>query len=726
MMAVIYYILKVILCSGVLFFYYHLALRNNLFHQWNRFYLLLSVLISIIAPIVQVSIMHPLQEDSNQAIKMLQVFQSADGYLEDVTIRGQHGVSIDQWLLMGYLLISFILFISLLLSLNKIFAIITTHTVQLIERIRFINTNAEGTPFSFFNFVFWNEQIDLQTETGQQIFRHELVHIKEKHTLDKLMMELIMTFCWSNPFFWLIRRELQLIHEFIADKKAIGEQGAAALAAMILSSSYPTQFNSVTNQFFQTSIKRRLAMLAKIQNPRLNYVSRVLALPILLATVLAFTVRTKNIVATTGKLKKEITVVIDAAHGMQDGHFSGARDGNVFEDEIVLSIARKIEQLNTSNQVKIVLTRPSQEYVDLHKRVDIARYNNADLFISLHVNATPPVTGQLTSSDRQSKNGFEVLVPGRATTYQKESEILGSAIVQELGSIHSANTSLVVPSQGVFVLDKNVCPSVLIECGFITDKMDRAFITDNNNQAMVAKKILTAIERYASKQPGSSQNLRDTVPQKQLRLDQFTIKDSHSSAQGQTKKTDHESYRQNPPLYIVDGKEINKQEMDKIDPASIESINVLKGDTATSKYGEKAANGVIEIRLKSARSTNEVTLRGTDTMPWTHPIFTKVEKEASIDKDEWLNFLRKNLQPVIESSVTCGMKPGTYTVQLKFVVRQDGTLSDIRCLNDPGFTLAEKTLAFMKSSPRWNPGVQNGRLVDSYHTQPVTYVIEEN
>src|SRR4029079_19159730 len=98
---------------------------------------------------------------------------------------------------------------------------------------------------------------------------------------DKLLVQLVLVVFWCNPFFWLIRRELKLIHEFIADKKAVGEQGTAALAAMILSASYPSQFNSITNQFFQTSIKRRLVMLAKIQNPKFNYISRVLALPIL-------------------------------------------------------------------------------------------------------------------------------------------------------------------------------------------------------------------------------------------------------------------------------------------------------------------------------------------------------------------------------------------------------------------------------------------------------------
>src|SRR5690348_4199869 len=99
MIAFAYYLLKVMICSGVLFLYYHLALRNKLFHQWNRFYLLAAVAISLLAPVVQVSIMHRLTEEPNQAIKVLQVIQSADGYLEEVTIGGHRQLSTDQWLL---------------------------------------------------------------------------------------------------------------------------------------------------------------------------------------------------------------------------------------------------------------------------------------------------------------------------------------------------------------------------------------------------------------------------------------------------------------------------------------------------------------------------------------------------------------------------------------------------------------------------------------------------
>ena len=87
MIAFAFYLLKVIICSGILFLYYHLALRNKLFHQWNRFYLLAAVIISLVVPAAEITIAHLNAEEAPKTIQLLQVLQSADGYLEEVGLR---------------------------------------------------------------------------------------------------------------------------------------------------------------------------------------------------------------------------------------------------------------------------------------------------------------------------------------------------------------------------------------------------------------------------------------------------------------------------------------------------------------------------------------------------------------------------------------------------------------------------------------------------------------
>lgn len=106
-------------------------------------------------------------------------------------------------------------------------------------------------------------------------------------------------------------------------------------------------------------------------------------------------------------------------------------------------------------------------------------------------------------------------------------------------------------------------------------------------------------------------------------------------------------------------------------------------------------------------------------------IFEKVEIEASVDRKAWTRHLESQLQRYIEDAASAGMSPGQYTVSVRFLVEKDGTIADVKALNDPGYGLGPGAVAVTKKGPRWSPGEQNGRKVRSYHTQPITFIIAE-
>jgi len=143
---------------------------------------------------------------------------SADEYVAKATA-GKAALSFDQWIAILYSLISVSVLVIFILALIKIYSIIRSHSIMSIDDIKFVNTEEKSAPFSFLNYVFWNKQIDLKSTSGEHIFQHELVHVREKHSFDKLFLQLVLIAFWCNPFFWLVRRELKMIHEFIADKK---------------------------------------------------------------------------------------------------------------------------------------------------------------------------------------------------------------------------------------------------------------------------------------------------------------------------------------------------------------------------------------------------------------------------------------------------------------------------------------------------------------------------
>lgn len=185
--------------------------------------MLAIVVLSLSLPLININILHKAAEPKTNIIKMLQVVTVGDEYMDEVIVHPTvRNISLVQALSFAYMLVSFVLLLMMLQMLAHIASLLRKNKVMLIQDIHFVNTNnAKGTPFSFFKYIFWNEQIDMNSPAGTRIFMHEAAHIREHHSRDKMFINIVLIVFWINPFFWLIRRELSLIHEFAADKKAV-------------------------------------------------------------------------------------------------------------------------------------------------------------------------------------------------------------------------------------------------------------------------------------------------------------------------------------------------------------------------------------------------------------------------------------------------------------------------------------------------------------------------
>lgn len=290
-----WYILKMLIISGILCGYYYWALKDKVYHKWNRFYLLFTVVLSIVLPLISISLFSP--SPGQGAIKVLQTFTMQD---EIVITMGKKKPFVNiEWMVMAaYLLVSLKLLISFLQSLDKIRRMHKKFSATSINGIKFIKTNSQGTPFSFFNSIFWNNAIDLHTTPGRQIFNHEVAHVTEKHSYDKVFLNVLLMIFWVNPFFWLIRKELDMIHEFVADNMALEDGDTQSFAAMVLATVYAGKQFPITNNFFHSPIKRRLKMLTKSKNAKVNYVTRLLALPLATLIFIGISCKVKSNSAT--------------------------------------------------------------------------------------------------------------------------------------------------------------------------------------------------------------------------------------------------------------------------------------------------------------------------------------------------------------------------------------------------------------------------------------------
>jgi len=103
-------------------------------------------------------------------------------------------------------------------------------------------------------------------------------------------------------------------------------------------------------------------------------------------------------------------------------------------------------------------------------------------------------------------------------------------------------------------------------------------------------------------------------------------------------------------------------------------------------------------------------------------VFTKVEIEASFAGD-WGRFLTRTLNA--ETPVNNGAPPGQYTVIVQFIVDKSGNISDVKALTNHGYGMEEEAVRAIKKAQKWNPAVQNGRQVNAYRKQPITFVVSE-
>lgn len=173
------------------------------------------------------------------------------------------------------------------------------------------------------------------------------------------------------------------------------------------------------------------------------------------------------------------------------------------------------------------------------------------------------------------------------------------------------------------------------------------------------------------------------------------------------------------PLFILDGKEISNEEMDKIDPKTIESITVLKDASATAKYGEKAANGVVEIYLKKKQDP-EIQPISKDQEK---PVFFVVEEMPDFPGGEeaLLEFLATNVKyPAIAQEN--GIQGKVFVV---FIIDENGKVIEPKIARGVDPILDQEAIRVVTAMPAWKPGKQRGKNVRVSYTVPINFVLAE-
>ena len=284
------YILKSSVCLVLFYLFFRLLLSKETFHRFNRMALLGVLFFSLLIPCIEVTTRHQVEvQQAVLSIEQLLLMAELETTPANVgAVQETSAISWVQIVLLVYL--AGILFLACrnIYSLICLFRLIHSGKHEKLEKgVTLVVHNQEIAPFSWMNYIVISRK-DLE-ENGREILIHEMAHIHHRHSVDLLVADICIFFQWFNPGAWLLKQELQNVHEYEADETVINEGvNAKEYQLLLIKKAVGTRLYSMANSFNHSKLKKRITMMLKEKsNPwaRLKYLY---VLPLAAIAVTAF------------------------------------------------------------------------------------------------------------------------------------------------------------------------------------------------------------------------------------------------------------------------------------------------------------------------------------------------------------------------------------------------------------------------------------------------------
>ncbi len=274
------YLLKTSTVIAVFYLCYKLFLQRDTFFQSNRWFLLIGLFTAFVLPFVVI----PIYIERAPVLMDAYVFSDATS----LNTKPEQSITFLQLLYTIYILGVVFLSIRFLIQLFSLAKMIFINEREKLGQHTYIKTNSEVSPFSFFNWIVYNPDLFNKNEL-EQIITHEKVHARQYHSIDILLTQLSCIVLWFNPFVWFYNKDLKQNLEFIADQNAQNKSDCKkSYQYTLLKTSMPTHQLALTNNFYNSLIKKRIVMLHKSKSKKINRLKYVLVIPILVIFLMSF------------------------------------------------------------------------------------------------------------------------------------------------------------------------------------------------------------------------------------------------------------------------------------------------------------------------------------------------------------------------------------------------------------------------------------------------------
>ncbi|WP_378177610.1 M56 family metallopeptidase [Aquimarina sp. SS2-1] len=651
MEAFLIYLLKSSVTLSIFYLVYLFCLRKETFFTLNRHFLLAGIICSLLLPFLEFTTVEFVEKP---VFKSINFTSTTSSNLE------AESAFVNWWLIVFilYIFIAILLFGRFIFQLISLKRIITKSKNKQKGGFSILKTKEDIAPFSFFRYIIFNPLLH-HTEELKMILKHEKIHAKQYHTIDILITNLFVIFQWINPISWLYKKSLQQNLEFIADHEAIRNLPSKKEYQLALIKVSSNNFSSITNNFYQSLIKKRIVMLNKKESNHQNLWKATIILPLLSLFLWGF--NTKTEIHYIQNETPELNILPNIQQQREMLHDS---EENMFPVKEKKPVNRTTPLFPKKNE--------SQNSNDLRNTFPKNTVLKNKTKNSIPTNKQQPATPEVLTSQKNTiefvidktftnddlerikrifKNEYEVEISFSDIKRNDANEIIGISLVMS-SEKSNANYSIadhtpILP----FVLSyDNKKDKIKIgqyfthndikngsTSSFYIEKEDEnngiikinSFTKNNEHTTLKydsANKKVIAIDKN-----GNEKELKPNVV--------YNDSDNNIFIQnhGNGMIYDFDNNSEKKPLFFIDGKKASKKEVKKLKSSDIDSIDVSKGEASIKKYGKKAKDGVINITTK--KNSNEGTGFSFKNDPKSYSIVnSNNDKKVKIKVSDGMNF----------------------------------------------------------------------------------------
>ena len=597
------YILKSAACLAVFYLFYKLLMSRDTFHRFNRFALLGLLVLSSVLPLVEVSVNRPAPVHETM-LTLEQLLLLADVQAEGEIVSQPTTALWVRVALLVYLAGIVFFAVRNLWSLGRLGVLLRRGRLERladwlpgrVENVKLVVHNRDIAPFSWMRYIVLSRK-DLE-ENGREILIHELAHIRNHHSWDLLLADLCIFVQWFNPAAWLLKQELQTIHEYEADDTVLREGVDAKKYQMLLiKKAVGTRLYSMANSFNHSSLKKRITMMLKEKSNPWARVKYLYVLPLAALAVSAFA-------------RPEVSAVADELSSAKVNDLVASMKTNQLEtasfavkDTLtpVFEVVERMPQFPGGVAAQVEYFKKNLRYPAEAKkagtqgRVVVQFFVNKDGSIS-NVKVLRGVDPALDAEAVRLVNSMPKWKPGM----QKGKAVTVKYTVPVLFKLDAVDEK--VAQKNLTLIMKGTSAAdyadvlILVDGREVTPEILRALNPSRIQSISVLKDPSEIIAKYTTDKSKKSVML-------------VTLKKEEPKALAGTVPTIRVSDNASKAQVVIDDVMVDEAKLKSLSPDQIESITVLKPETAVAIYGEAGKDGVIVVRTKAAASTKDGELK---------------------------------------------------------------------------------------------------------------------